>query len=79
MANYILDRYHENLNRDLLVMHTKKYIPDSLLHKIEKIQGVDRVNRKGNYSIFVNKGRMWNWDEIELNLLSLLREESQLD
>ena len=69
----------EYLTNDSRIINTKKPINDDLIEKTKELRGVDRVNKRGKYSFFINRGRLFCWSSVEKDLINLLREENYIE
>ena len=66
--------------KDRYILESKCYISNLLINKINtKVKGVDSATRKGNYSLFITKAKLFEWWDVEKDLLFLLREEGLID
>ena len=62
------------------MLDSNTYISDLLIDRINrKVKGIDKVFRRGNYSIFINKARLFDWYNVERDLLFLLKEENYIE
>ena len=67
-------------NYGCYILDSNTYVSDLLIDKINrKVKGVDRINRRGNYTLFINKASLFERYDVERDLLNLLREENYID